>query len=44
MMRSAPHLLAVHSSVPAASLEAFIAYGRAHPGALSAVSQSRHSA
>lgn len=34
MMWEAPHLLVVHPSVPADSLEAFIAYARAHPGAL----------
>jgi tripartite-type tricarboxylate transporter receptor subunit TctC len=35
MMWSAPHLLVVHPSVPARSLEEFIAYSRAHPGLLS---------
>src|ERR1700746_2518477 len=35
MMWSAPHLLAVHPSLPARSLEAFVAYARAHPGELS---------
>jgi tripartite-type tricarboxylate transporter receptor subunit TctC len=31
MMWSAPHLVAVHPSLPAHSLEAFMAYARAHP-------------
>jgi tripartite-type tricarboxylate transporter receptor subunit TctC len=35
MMWSAPHLLVVHPAIPARSLEAFIAYARAHPGELS---------
>jgi tripartite-type tricarboxylate transporter receptor subunit TctC len=35
MMWSAPHLLAVHPSLPTQSLEAFVAYARAHPGELS---------
>jgi tripartite-type tricarboxylate transporter receptor subunit TctC len=35
MMWSAPHLLAMHPSLPAQSLEAFVAYARAHPGELS---------
>src|SRR6201993_602951 len=35
MMWSAPHLLAVHPSLPAQSLETFVAYARAHPGELS---------
>ena len=35
MMWSAPHLLVVHPTIPARSLEAFIAYARAHPGELS---------
>ena len=34
MMWEAPHLLVVHPSVPADTLEAFIAYARAHPGEL----------
>jgi tripartite-type tricarboxylate transporter receptor subunit TctC len=35
MMWSAPHLLVVHPSVPARSLDEFVAYARAHPGLLS---------
>ena len=35
MMWSAPHLAAVNPAVPAQSLDAFIAYARAHPGELS---------
>jgi tripartite-type tricarboxylate transporter receptor subunit TctC len=35
MMWSAPHLVAVNPTVPAQSLDAFIAYSRAHPGELS---------
>jgi tripartite-type tricarboxylate transporter receptor subunit TctC len=35
MMWSAPHLVAVHPAIPAQSLDAFIAYARAHPGELS---------
>ena len=35
MMWSAPHLVAVNPAVPAQSLDAFIAYARAHPGELS---------
>jgi len=34
MMWEAPHLLVVHPSVPADSLEAFIAYAKSRPGAL----------
>jgi tripartite-type tricarboxylate transporter receptor subunit TctC len=34
MMWSAPHLVVVNPAVPAQSLDAFIAYGRAHPGEL----------
>ena len=32
MMWSAPHLVAVNPAVAAQSLDAFIAYARAHPG------------
>ena len=35
MMWSAPHLLVVHPSVPARSLDEYIAYARAHPALLS---------
>ena len=35
MMWSAPHLVAVHPAIPARSLDSFIAYARARPGALS---------
>jgi tripartite-type tricarboxylate transporter receptor subunit TctC len=35
MMWSAPHLVVVNPAVPAQSLDAFIAYARAHPGELS---------
>jgi tripartite-type tricarboxylate transporter receptor subunit TctC len=34
MMWEAPHLLVVHPSVPADTLEAFIAYAKAHPATL----------
>ena len=34
MMWEAPHLLVVHPSVPADSLEAFVAYAKARPGQL----------
>lgn len=35
MMWSAPHLVVVHPAIPARSLDSFIAYARARPGALS---------
>jgi tripartite-type tricarboxylate transporter receptor subunit TctC len=35
MMWSTPHLVAVHPAIPARSLDSFIAYARARPGALS---------
>jgi tripartite-type tricarboxylate transporter receptor subunit TctC len=35
MMWSAPHLVVVHPAIPARSLDGFIAYARARPGALS---------
>ena len=35
MMWSAPHLVVIHPALPAQSLEAFIAYARAHAGELS---------
>ncbi len=35
MMWSAPHLVVVHPAIPAPTLESFIAYARARPGALS---------
>ena len=35
MMWSAPHLVVIHPSIPARSLDSFIAYARTHPGELS---------
>jgi tripartite-type tricarboxylate transporter receptor subunit TctC len=35
MMWSAPHLVVIHPALPAQSLEAFVAYARAHAGELS---------
>jgi tripartite-type tricarboxylate transporter receptor subunit TctC len=35
MMWSAPHIVAVNRTLPAQSVDAFIAYARAHPGELS---------